>query len=135
MITSQRLLIILIVINLLVGIGGAIYQEKNDINYEQLNNQTATLENYNIELGQEENSIAQQSQYQLQEGTFGNGLRMSAKIFYLFAAGLRPFPFEKDTFGTFIEQIIAAALVFLKGLMYALAGMELYMLIKNRKTS
>ena len=70
----------------------------------------------------------------VQEGTVGNTLSTGKRIWLVLTRGLNPFPIV-DEINDPVEKYIFYGLGLLRSLMYLIVGIELYMVMKNRKTN
>ena len=129
--TTQRLLVIIIALNLFTQVGIEIYNG-NSLNFDRF--ETDRQLNEEIAQTQFESSTSFQTNTEI-GNTIGNTLKMGWNVLSIFAKGLIPYPFNIGDFDTQIEQGVAAVLIMFKSIALALISLEVYMLIKNKKTS
>lgn len=132
-ISTQRLLIIVIAINLIMSLSYAIYEAPRVIDYGVFSESIDLGETSATNIESETSRIAPENLQE--EGSYTNALRVGSIIFGLFIRGMVALPFSTDGLGTGLEVIVITALIIFKSLMYMLIILELYMLYKNKKTN
>lgn len=128
---------IIIALNLLIGFSQSIYRDP----YNHNNN---VILNNEMNLLQEKETSMQTTEYQIgnirnpnidTESTFGNIFSMGKLIANVFIYGLNPFSINSDMLNNYLEKLALSVLELIRSMMYVLAIVELYMFVKNRKTS
>lgn len=132
-VSTQRLLIMVIAINLVLSLSYAIYEAPRTIDYG-LFGETIDLGDTSALQVEDETSNVFPDNLQV-EGSYTNALRMGAVIFKLFIKGMVALPFTKRGLGEGLGTIVVYGLLIFKALMYMLIIIELYMLYKNKKNS
>lgn len=137
MISTQRILLILVCLNTVIGIAGDLYVQPTVYNADKLTDleeySTNLIDEFNNDQTQEANIRTQST---LQEPTWGSALQISTLIMTGFLKGITPFPFWTSTedFNN-VEQLIIGVLTIFQSLMYIILITEVFMLWKNRKTT
>lgn len=131
-INTSRLLMVVIIMNLVISVAYGIYEQPNTFDKTIAGNYVDTGEDYGTSLGNENTGINPES-YQ-QEGSFGNAVRMGAKIFGLFIKGLNPFPFNTADIENEFDLILVIGLALFRVFMYMIIGIKIYQVFKNKDT-
>lgn len=136
MISSQRLLILLLAINFMTGIAVDIWHSPYETNQNQLNYETGMIQDFNTQQQSDAGTWGAVKRWfnnNFQDITFGNPVKWGAEIAKILWNGINPFSFTPDDFNTTVEQNIASILVFFRLCITLIAGLEIYLLIFNRK--
>lgn len=137
MISTQRIMLIILGLSILIGIAGSIY---NNV-YEYTDNQDhankiTIIEGAETEFQTEENTWGGvKTSTVTDQKTIGSGVGWGKIILDIFTIGLNPFSIKPNNYNTYIEQKIAFNLLFLRMMMIALFMFEFVTWVKNRKTS
>ena len=130
--STQRLLVIVLAINLLFSFAFAINQAPTTFDSEVFGELVEIGEDSGTRFETEGgNTVSTNLQ---EEGSFGRALLMGATIFGLLIKGMVWVPFEEGLGGG-LTGIAITALILFRVFMIVLIGMEVYMLLKNRKNS
>lgn len=138
-VSTQRLMLIILSINMLIGVVGEIYL--NPTGYNSNNNPLGTekqlQEQYQKDYYSETGIFGtlKASADRIYENTIGNVITWGKILINMFLKGINPFSFTPADFTDQIEKMFATVLVFARTLMVAFVMLEGYMLFKNRKTS
>lgn len=132
-VSTQRLLMVVIAINLVLSLSYAIYETPRTIDYGLFGETIDLGGNTATSVEGEGSSVAPESLQE--EGSFTNALRMGSIIFTLFVRGMIALPFNTAGLGSGLEKMIVFGLLLFKSLMYMLLVIEIYMLFKNKKSS
>jgi hypothetical protein len=131
MISTQRLIAIVVLINLFTTIATMAYSSPTTFNQRafdgtiEMGNEFA---NQASQDGEESTSINWQ-----QESSAGNGVFMSLRFLGIFATGFVALPTQM--FGSnMLDDLLAIGMILFRLLMWLLIGIEIYMVLKNRKT-
>lgn len=137
-VSTQRLIIIFFALNIFIGIVSTIYQNPT-ITTSGLH--IITTETNNIE----DDATKMQSdntKYSgitsglvLQETTVGNPITTSGMIWKIFTNGFNPFAILPSQSETTIETLGIYLIMIMKSMIYMLLIYELYIVLKNKKTS
>lgn len=143
-INTQRLMIIIITINIVISLMFAMYQAPNAIGFSS-DSWRADIQSVlgdTIELGENTavstsaESSERVTEGSQEEGTWGDGIRMGATVVKLFVRGLVALPWTDDAFGEDPVMNIAGNMLRLWWtLMYFLIALEIFLIIKNRKST
>lgn len=138
MISSQRLLMIIIGINLIIGITAEMYAHPTTWeNVTQLNTEKDIASDVEQDFVSEEGiwGNVKSTASRLYEGTIGSTIKWGSGLIKIFARGINPFSFSSKDFDTQIEKTIADIIVYIRFLMTILIVFEIYQVFKNRKAS
>lgn len=130
---TQKLIVSLILLNLMIVIASNYYYASETYRTSGIGDE---LEENVYGYGQDwedEDLLELVREDQQDEGTVGNIKRMGSIIWETFTVGIQPFVITNDE-NDQVEWIVLFALNGFKFTLYALLGLELYLLIKNRKT-
>lgn len=138
MIGTQRLIIILLALTLVTGWATDLYQDSYE-NYEttRVNELIVFGEEYSQEVSNTTGGSKSADTIYATETTYGSTISMGKGIFDILMKGLDPWPFEssKTEFSTPLETALKSMILLMKALLYVLVGVEVYMVIKNKKTN
>lgn len=132
-VSTQRLLIMVIAINLVLSLSYAVYEAPREIDYGLFGETIDLGETSGLSVEGETASVAPDNLQE--EGSFMNALRVGSIIFGLFIRGMVALPVNPAGLGSGLERLITYALLIFKSLMYMLIIIELYMLYKNKKSN
>lgn len=139
MISSQRLILMAVILNILIGLSVTISEAPTDYqtNQDEITAQTQQLEDFEVELKEEttETGGRPETGEQTEQKTTGNPVKLSSMIWKTAINGLNPFSITGKDVTTEIEKIATTALWIFRGLMAILMGFELYVVIFNKKGS
>lgn len=138
MITSQRLIIILVMFNILTGIVTQIYNNPTTSSIENsqviteadsINEKVIIANNDDSKYGgiTSENLVSEQS--------IGNPISWGNILLNIFTKGFNPISVMPTTSDTVIEQIAISILILIKSLLYIILLIEIYFIFKNKKTN
>lgn len=137
MLSTHRLLIMLIAMNMMIGIAVSIYNSPQTLDTKQMEVENEKLEE-SEEYAEEEQSIwgsIKASAEKGYESTIGNPIRWGWTILRIFIRGINPFSFMPSDFTNEIEQEIARVLILIRSLITTITIIEGYMVFKNDKQS
>ena len=136
MMSSQRLLLIVIGINLIIGLVSTIWLNPATYNEDILSNENALYEAYVLEVKDDDPYSGVTNRDFQQETSIGNSISLGSVIWDIFTNSLVPWSIRGSHFTNSFEQIAANALVFFRSTLGILLFFDLIiMVIKNRKTS
>jgi len=130
-VSTQRLLILVIGINLILSLSFAIYEAPRAVNYG-IFGETIDLGENSASITEGESASVSPANLQ-EEGSFGSSLRMGRTIFNLFVRGLVSLPFDSTTYTDPLTKIFAIMLILFRVAFGVLLILELYLLYKNKK--
>lgn len=136
MISTQRIILLFILMNLLVGIGGTIHNNPTAFNFNKINEEININEELVNEYTDENTKTGGiPSEDTSGEGkSIGNMFKMGLITWEVIIRAIWPFSVYPN-YPTVIENIIATLILYFRLLGSVLVGLELYLLFKNRKTS
>lgn len=133
-VSTQRLLMIIIGINLILSLAFSISGDPRNLDYGVFGENIDLGDNLANNLDNERASVNPQNLQE--EGSFGGVLSMGWAVMKIFARGLVPLPLFTDAFsGTPLMRLVSIILLLLWALMYMLLVIEAYKFFKNRKTT
>lgn len=132
MISTQRILVMILLMNMITGLSMDLYLNNSSNSYDRLD-EIQELGNEQLEGFIQEENAPTTNAIIGQEFTWGNALKMTGRIFVIFIRGIVPIPFQKNHFTTTIESIIASIIATVQMMMYMLVILELYLVFKNKK--
>jgi hypothetical protein len=137
MISSQRLMLIIIVLNMMLGFVGEIYHNPTGYSDTTATVEQQLLEEYEAEYKSDEGlwGTVKATANKIYENTIGNVVSWGNIIFKVFINGLNPFSFTASDFNHPVEKAFANLLVLFRSLMTAILILEGYMIFKNKKSS
>lgn len=135
MINTQKLLIIILLMNLVIGLTTDIYKNPSDYTNNRIDNEIDSRTDFASNVKTEETAPSLHSATVLLENTVTNTVRMGTILFRVFIEGLNPFPISRNLVRTDFEKNIYTGLQYFRALMYILIATEIYMVFKNRKTN
>lgn len=135
MLSTQRLIMIIIGINIIIGLVGAIYNEPTVYSSNRFTEAIDYNEQFGKDLDSEDKYSGTTNRDYDSETTIGNSITTGSIIWDVFWTGLYPLSVHPSMFETQIEKIFANILIIFRALMWILIGVELYLFIKNKKTS
>jgi len=137
---TQRLLMIVLAINLMLSMSLAIYQAPTTINlhgqedYSYVFGETINLGNYTAQRTENEGSSVTPENLQ-EEGTWGSSLGMGTTITTLFFRGLIENPYNEEDQTDPITKLFVIILKLFRRLFGILLAIEIFFIIKNRKNT
>lgn len=136
-ISTQRLLVMIVAINLIISISYAIYETPRIVDYG-VYGETISLGETSASQVESETSNVFPDNLQV-EGSYTNALRMGSVIFKIFIRGLAPFPFMTQGLASgqlqTLVTMLAWALQIFQSITYMIIIVEIYMIFKNKKQS
>lgn len=137
MISSQRLIIMLIAINMMIGYAMQIYYDPTGFSLEQTKIDAQNLEQKEVVISDEDHwyDKAWRGFTTTVDNSIGNVLRWGWTILKIFVKGINPLSFSASDFDHPIEQSIANILITFRSIMMtAVVGLGVYLLYKNKAT-
>lgn len=136
MMSTQRLFILIMLINLLIGIVVTFQDNPRATTYVVLDNQGNVIEQYAYEISDPSKLYSGTGgDNQLNEVTIGNSISWGRTGISVLFNGIKPFPVKASDYNTDIEKVFVYALTAFRWFMYIIVIIEAIMFIKNRKTS
>lgn len=133
---TQRLITLIIGLNLILGWTLSIYHNINYAQDEQLTTEQRLLENYESSTGSNDSIWGSiDNENLIGESSIGNPITMGWNILQILINGLNPFSVTPGMFNTPLEKRVAELIVFFRSLLMALAIIQAYILFKNRGTN
>ena len=133
--TTQRLIMMVVAINLLIGIGVTLHESSN-FDTTRISTEVNILENFEAEI--ESNSSTQAIKRvtnTLEDNTAGNTIGLGGTILKVFTRAINPLSFTPTDFEDQLSQTLAWLLILFRSFLILLVGFELYLVLKNKKTS
>jgi hypothetical protein len=136
MISTQRLLLMFLMINVIVGIVDVSYYNPLSYDNQFLDGITTDLDEFSENI-QKEDSIWGGILGKLIDAvsTIVNGVRLGFLLLYFFFKIMIPWPIARLTSYSAIELMIVDFINLFRLLMTLLAGLEIYNLFKNKKAT
>lgn len=131
--STQRLLIMLISINLIISMAIGITINPRNFSDSDVTDYSNRLDYNALNLIGEEESTSAESLNE--EGTFGSAGSMGKNVFSLFIKGLDPLPFKNIAHEDDVIKIIIILLTLFRALIGIIIILEVIMLLKNSKSS
>lgn len=138
MITSQRLIIMLIICNIMIGLSLEIYSNPHELDMSGINGDITTLETVESQFNEEGTiygNIDNPSSQTTQENTIGNTIKMGWIILKVLIKGISPIPITRDGWANAIESTISTGLILFRSLIYVITALEIYFIYKNKKNT
>lgn len=134
--STQKILLIILAINIILGIITQIYIDVDNFSEEIIENEAEYLQGLETDFEDEETLYGGLSNENYQEQqVIGNKLKWSKLIFKGLFRGLVPFYPREYSPETNIEIILKNGFILLRVFMYMLVALEVYMFLVNKKTS
>lgn len=134
---SQRLILIMIFANLMIGIAGEVYHNPTQGNLDAINQESSFLEereqNFESETGIWGATKARISQ--AYENSIGNSIHWGASIIRVFVRGINPLSIHPNDVDTQAEKAFVYILILIRSLFMVLVIYEAYLVFKNNKTT
>lgn len=137
MLSTQRLIMIFVLINILIGVGIGIYKNPTIYGDTTAQQEIDIMEDQQAEFEEEETEYGgiPTTDTSGEGKTIGNPIKMGAILWDIVLGGLNPLSIRPGMFQTTTEKIIATMLLMFRSLMAIIAGLELFLLFKNRKAT
>lgn len=137
MISTQRLLMITILINIVIALGVNLYLDPNSVDTGTLMNNVNILEERESEFQSESATTATTKTVldSVTENTMGNTAKWGLTIFKMMINGINPLSITTGMVYTEGEKWMVRTLTLIRALFMALMIIEIYLLIKNKKAS
>lgn len=134
---TQRLIMIIISINLIIGFVDSINDSPTTWNSNQIGTEIDLMEEQEAEFESEEGvwGSVKSSEDRIYENTIGSPIKWGWVLLKTFTRALNPFSFSPSDFETDSEKALAWVLTFFRCLMIMLVSIEGYMFFKNKKNS
>lgn len=135
--STQRLLLMIVAMNLLIGLIAEFYMDDTASPEDILEIETTYGETTRQDMEDASGYTRTKSSTTITTGdnTIGNTQKQGIEILGILWRALEPFPFEDSQFNDPVEQRIAEVIKYFRYLMYILAIVEVYMFFKNKKTT
>lgn len=137
MISTQRLLIMVISLNLLMGTLAELFMEPTQFPTNQLTTEAQFAKDYENEFESDSGIWAsiKSTTTNIWEGTIGNPIKWGYTILRIFVRSALPLPFNESMFETQQEKYIAEGFNWFIHILQIVLIIEAYMVFKNKKTS
>lgn len=135
-ISTQRLLLIVLLLNFTLGLVSAFDHNPDSFNINMLGNTNERLEEQEVNMYSEDGKYGSiKNQDNKLEDSAGNSIGWGIALINIFLRGVNPLSIHPDQFEHQMEKAVAYFLIFLRTGLMMLLALEAYMLLKNRKTS
>lgn len=136
MISTQRLLAIVIGINLIMSLIMTMYYDIDNLNTDSLTSITNVLSGYETQANDEDlgwyGNAKKWVADNFAETTVGNTILYGIFILKLMINALNPFPFYYAQYDTLIEQAAVIILGLFRGIFWIILLVQAYVLFKNK---
>lgn len=136
MASTQKTIALVFLINLMIGLGLTIYDTTNvDAGY--LTGEIEQYKEFEDILEETEQNEPTSDVNDFKESTYGNTVGWGRILFKVFIDGVNPLSTSLQTLSTesMIENMVMHGLSVFRAILYILIAVELYMVVKNKKTS
>lgn len=136
MINTQRLILIVLTVNLIIGISQSAYANITTYSADYIRNELQLYESYEQQFTDDDIIYGGlKNKETLTDPTIGSSLNWGKILLDVFVYGINPFSINSNMFETYIEQMFADLLMTFRLFMWVLLGVEGYFVIKNKKTN
>lgn len=135
MISTQRLILIILFMNIAIGIAGSIYQNPTFYEEDYFYEDNTLYENYGTNFKDSDTHSGIVNREQQYEVSIGNSIEWGEITLNILWNGLNPFSFTANDFNSDIEKVFANVLILFRSLMYIIIIIEVYMFFKNKKNT
>lgn len=136
MINSQKLFILVLVLNFVMGLSTQIYIHTDEFTESTLNLYDTENQIYEDTVGSlkasNETGYYIQGQY---EASPINNVKLGRTILSLVWKGLTPIPVDADMTTTLTEKLILKTVKYFQALLYCILTIEIFFIWKNRKAT
>lgn len=132
MMSSQRLITLLIAFNLIIGIIVGIH---NNTNFNDLDDDMSVYDNYVSEFMNDDLYSGVQNKNQIKDITIGNTLSWGRIVVSILLAGINPLSIQNLTTETQFENILLNIFTIFRIIVFIFLILEIYFIIKNRKNT
>jgi hypothetical protein len=129
--STQRLLLLVLVINLMFSMSIAIYEAPRVADYGVFTEITEVGLDTSDRV-ENESAITAPSSLN-EESTFGSAIRMGLTVLKILLRGLNPFPTSLDATEDPLTDLVGYTFMIFRLLFIVLLAIEIYLVIKNRK--
>lgn len=134
---THRLLIIVVLINIMIGIGMEAYYSPSTFVSANINTEIDIMEE-NEQDFESDDSIwgsVKTTGNRLYENTIGSPIKWGWNILKVFTRAINPFSFTPGDFTDPVEKVMAWVIMLFRSLMTTIIIIEAYMFFKSGKTS
>lgn len=137
MTNTHKVIAMLIAINMIIGIAMAVHNDIADIEETIMTAETGYMNEYEEKSESDEGmwGTVRANTDRQYDSTTGNTISMGWILASTLYRGINPLSIDANDFETEFEKSLANVLTFIRVLLSTLALLEVYMLLKNRKTS
>lgn len=135
MISTQRLIMIVVLINLMTGIVGNIYIKPTTYDNNIIAGEEDYSQQYSENLLQEDKYSGIRNRGYDSEQSIGNSITLGSNIWDIIIDGVNPLSVHPNMFESDIEKMFAIILSMFRLLLGIILIVEIYMIFKNRKQS
>lgn len=137
MMSTQRFILIMLALNLIVGVASEMYYNTQTYNTTQYSTETTLAENSENELKKEDGAagLVKLTATRVWESPLATPIRVAITLFKIFARGLIPFSILPSQFTSEPEHTLAWILVWFRSMFWVVIAIEIYMIRTNKKVS
>lgn len=136
MLSTQRLLIMIMMINLIVAVATEITANPTLASTSHLENTIQQSNEYSISVTEEADvDVMQRPDSPTSDPTPLNTWNVGGTFISILIKGLVPWPIWYTNHETIIEEVFAWSMGILQAIMYIIVTAEIYLVIKNRKST
>lgn len=138
MISSQRIITMIIGINLIIGMIMTGYNNPTEYNNEAVQNEISFIENSQNEYTDEDTGVwgtVKAGAGRLYENTIGNVIKWGYIILSVFIRGINPLSINAGMFENQVLKLIANMILFTRSIMVLVVIFEIYLVFKNKKAT
>ncbi len=136
MITTQKLILTVFLINMLVGMTVDIAENPEVFTSTQIDTETSIIESHEEYFEDEEGWLnTVKSKVNLAVATIGSPIRWGWTIIKIFVRGINPLSFKPSDYDDGVMKMVAYGLTIFRIMMVVLLMLEAYSYIKNKKAT
>lgn len=137
MISSQRIIFMFILINILIGIGIGIYKNPTAYDSSIIDEEIQIMEDQQVEFEEENTEWGgiPTTDTSGEGKTIGNPLKMGAIVWNMFLDAIAPWSIHPWMFNNTVEKIIAWLLMLFRAIGTSLLIFETILVFKNKKAT
>lgn len=137
MMSTQRIIILCLTMNMLLGIVTLIYSDTNADISEIIDTEISKSDERERDVESESGifGVVKSTILRPVESSIGNPLKWGFNILGILLKAISPFSFGSATFSTPQEQMIARVIMFFRTILVTITIVEIYSYFKNRKVS
>lgn len=138
MISTFRLLILIIVLNVLITLLGTIYWDPTLVDYSIIDQSQSNLNVYENDINSDEfgTGSVKTTDLKISDTSYGNLFAWTKMLFSFVSKAFIPWSINASQFNGHIEKMIAWSIIFFRSLLYIIFAWDIVInVIKNKKTS